>query len=93
MNLMRRVKKLEKKRGVDSPIIIKRIEYVSPQGCELLTPEEVAALEAYEKKLQFEPLAKGQAIKVIYWTRRQAQELLAQAGKKQNPKKGFPTPC
>jgi hypothetical protein len=71
------LKKLEKEEGVDSPIIVIRIVFVSPEGQEVLTPEEEAALTAYDKKLQSEPLANGQAIKVIYWTRRQAQELLA----------------
>ncbi len=80
-NLQDRIEKLETERGMvgDPPILI--IKFVFPGGTEPFTPEESVALDSYRQKVKAEVLAEGEAVKVIFWTREKAQELLALADK------------
>jgi hypothetical protein len=73
-NFKNRIESLERAKGTSTPVKTIRIEFVSPGGNEPLTPEETATLEAYEKKLETEPLAEGEIIKVIYWNPEKAQD-------------------
>jgi hypothetical protein len=79
LNLKRRLKKLEKKKGVGESPIFLSVRFVSPDGSEALTPEETAALDDYEARMEEE--AKEGCVVLIMRTREKAQELLAQAGK------------
>ena len=75
--ILARLEKLEKAKGVGSSISIIIVKLICPGGGENLTPEEAAALDDYQKKLD----AKEGEVVLFLRTRQKAQELLALAGK------------
>ena len=90
MNLKRRLEKLERKKGMIGkfPIVfIVQNVFSDGDGHEMyLTPEEEAALEEYKEKMT--AAATPGDFVVIYWTREQARELLAQGPCNQAPETG-----
>ncbi len=79
-NLQDRIEKLEQAKGIGTPTKVMCVKFVSPEGPEQFTLEKTAALEAYKKKLESEPLAEGEVVKVLFWTREKVKELMALAG-------------
>jgi len=79
-NLQDRIGKLENVLGVNQPPIILTVRFINPDGeTEPLTPEETAALEAYKEQLCREAVGSPD-ISCVFWTREQAQALIAQKG-------------